>query len=268
MSESVQEPPTFEEGRYLYCAVSIRDEPEPFEASGIDGEDVSLLTVDDVGVLYHPVDGVYDSENLTEVRRWLLSHQQVVDDAGEAFGTPLPFRFDTILTGDETTVREWLESRYESIAEGLEWLSGRWEYRIDVDWDRAGIRADLVEDDPDLSALAEQRAKADEGTAYLLDKQLEREMTDRLRQRRTALAEEVNDAVAPHAVEVEPAAKRGELFGEDDGGVVSLSLLADRRDEEAIGQALERFATGNRDVRYTGPWPPYTFAPAVAEDDR
>ncbi|WP_232702624.1 gas vesicle protein GvpL [Halobacterium wangiae] len=256
----------FEEGRYLYCAV-YADDDATISAEGLDGESVSLLVADGVGVVVQPVDSVFDSEDLTQVREWLLTHQGVVDDAGEAFGTPLPFRFDTILRGDDEIVFEWLAGHRAEIEDALSWLAGRWEYRIEVRWDEAAV-TESVRDTEDLQALADRVEDASEGTGFLLESQYETRLTELLAERRREVEADLAERLEPHAVEIQMTGEGPGVFsgGADDGfeTVTQFSVLAEREAEGAIGDQLEPIADRpNYDVRYTGPWPPYSFAPEI-----
>ena len=266
----------FEEGRYLYCAVYADDE-ETFSAEGIENEPVSLLVHDGIGTVVQPVDSIYDSDDMTRVRSWLLAHQQVVDEAGQIFGTPLPFRFDTIIKGDDETVYEWLEQHHEEIDDALERLAGHWEYRIEVRWDEEAVSEVVLEEDEELRELAARTDDASEGTGFLLEKQYQQRLAERLERRREELAETLYDGIETYADEIQRSGS-GSGGGSDllstDGEdgletVVQLSVLANSDHEEAIGEALEPIAERpNHEVRYTGPWPPYSYAPSIGEDER
>lgn len=261
----------FEEGRYLYCVVDV-DEAVAFTAEGIEGEPVSLLVEDGIGAVVQPADSVYDSDDVTRVRRWLLAHQEVVDAAGDAFGTPLPFRFDTILKGDDETVLRWLRSEYRELADALEWLSGRWEYRIEVRWDETAVRESLRDEDPQLRELAARVEEAESGTGYLLESQLEQRLAERLAERAEQLEDDLVAGIEPYAVEVRRSDADARLLSADEETdletAVQLSVFAVDDHEEQIGEALEPLADRpGYEVRYTGPWPPYTHAPDVGGDD-
>jgi len=259
----------FDEGRYLFCAVQA-GEGASFDAEGIEGEPVSLVVKDGVAAVVQPVDAVYDSDDLTQVRSWLLDHQRVVDEAGERFGTPVPFRFDTIIRGDDATVREWLDDRGDALDDALASLAGRWEYRVRLRYDEAAVGEEFLEADDELQALAERAEEASEGTGFLLEKQYDQRLSELLERRRAAVEAEFFEAVEPHAVAVvRSGGGSGVLATDQDGDletVAELSLLADREDEEAVGDALEPFAERNAyEVKYTGPWPPYSFAPEFGD---
>lgn len=268
--------PEFEEGRYVFCAVALDggDRPVEFDAEGIDGGPVRVVTSDGLGAVVQPVESVFDSGDPTEVRRWLLAHQSVVDDAGRAFGTPLPFRFDTIVRGDDETVAAWLDERESALREALAWLSGRWEYRIELRWDEAAVAERAREEDGELRQLAARVESASEGTGFLLQKQYDQRLAGRLRERSERLESALFERVEPHAVDVRVAgggsssrvaADAADAASDDElETAVRLTLLADGDREQRIGEELEAFAERpDLDVRYTGPWPPYSFAPDV-----
>ncbi len=169
--------PTFDEGRYLYCVVESGDDAELSE-NGIDGEPISVLVQDGLGAVVQPCDSPYDSDDLATVREWLVTHQSVIDAAGEAFGTPLPFRFDTILKGDDDAVREWLVDQSEMLESHLDELAGHWEYRVGVAWDEERVRDELRAEDEELADLRERIDDASEGTAFLLEKQYDNRLRD------------------------------------------------------------------------------------------
>ena len=261
----------FEEGRYVFCAV-YADADAEFSAEGIEGHPVSLVVRDGIAAVVQPVDSVYDSDDVTQVRSWLLDHQQVVDDAGQRFGTPIPFRFDTIIRGDDATVREWLADRHAELDDALDRLAGRWEYRVRLRWDEAAVSESLLEDDEELRELAERAESASEGTGFLLEKQYNQRLSEQLERRRAAVEKQLYEAVEPHAVDVpRSGGGSGMLSGEGDAAletVAELSLLASDEEEGAIGDALEPFAARDAyEVKYTGPWPPYSFAPAIGDGE-
>ncbi|MFC4541569.1 gas vesicle protein GvpL [Halosolutus amylolyticus] len=269
--------PEIEEGRYLYCLVRA-DGDETIDTTGVDGEPVSLLTVDGVGAVVHQCDTIYDSADLTEVKRWLVRHQTVVDEAGEAFGTPIPFQFDTILRGGDEGLREWLREEYETIDRALSELAGHWEYRVEVvETDPIDDEA-LLERDDRLRELDERIDASEEGAAFLLEKQYEQRVRELQQARRESLSDDLQGRLDDvtrevHALERSPSATLGD--GSADGAPATdgetlcrLTLLAHEDDEEAVGSILDDVAANpGLEVRFTGPWPPYTFAPELGDDE-
>ena len=264
----------FDEGRYLYCAIRTVDDPA-LDVEGIEEGDVRIISQDGIGAVVQPVEAMFDSDDLTKVRRWLLSHQRVVDAAGERFDTPVPFRFDTVIKGNDEQVRGWIAEHTAELTGALDELSGCWEYRIELRWDESTVREGIAEDDEELVDLATRIDESSEGTGYLLEKQYEQRLAAQLRERRSDLAGRLYDRVAAHAEAIETVGNNTTLLGADGATetddefetVVQLSVLAPEGSEGPIGEILEEFLDGGFDVRYTGPWPPYSHAPTMGGDE-
>jgi hypothetical protein len=261
---------TTDDARYCYCAVAVPDEETEHSLAieGVEDEPVRLLVEGTVGLLVHDCAGLYDSADPTEVQGWLLSHQAVVDAATERFGTPVPFRFDTVVQGDDETVRAWLADHRERFAEILADLAGCSEYRIEVLVDEETLDAGIVESDDRLRELAARRDDSTEGTAFLVDKQYDKRLKELRRSRRTARTERLATRVAEHAREVQepddPTTTLGDTPEKEGAVQARLTALADDEGVEAIGSILDDVAAERGvTVRFTGPWPPYSFVPEV-----
>ena len=285
MSESESE---FAVGRYLYCVVSVDDGrgDETFDRTGVDDEPVFLVVEEGLGAVVHECEALYDAADPDVVRKWLLEHQAIIDAAGERFGTPLPFRFDTILTGDDERVREWLTEEAGTLSAHLDELAGHWEYRIEVARDDTAPDEAFANDDR-LADLEDRIESADEGTAHLLETQYEQRRDELRHERRAERTRELAERLEPLAREVrELSPERTTTL--DDGDTTAagdqedataagdsregtttqarVSVLAHESAADAIGEELDAVvAEPGVEVRFTGPWPPYTFAPTFDE---
>ena len=255
----------FAEGRYLYCVVdaggrSADPAGTGFAPEGIEGGEPYLVEADGVGAVVQPRGEPFDSDDLRLVKRWLLAHQRVVDAAGEAFGTPLPFRFDTIHRGDDDAVREWLTEAHGTLREHLAAFDGKWEYRVSL-----SATGEFDPDDADLADLRDRIGDAGEGEAFLLEKRVEQRRRDLERERDEHLAGNLRERLEPHVADVESADGPGVLgTGDGEDRVASLALLADRASESTVGAELDEVAADPAvEVEFTGPWPPYSFAPEL-----
>lgn len=267
------DPPQFDEGRYLYCIVRA-DAEDALDSTGVDGEPISVVAAEGVGAVVHACDGLYDSADLAQVRRWLVRHQAVVDDAADRFGTPVPFQFDTILRGDDGAVREWLRAEHDALDRALSALAGHWEYRVEVvEVDPPDDEA-LGADDDRVQELEGRIEDAGSGTAYLLEKQREQRLAELRAARRKSVAADLESRLASVARAVHPlersptATLSDDLPGNEaedrDETLCRFTLLAHEDDEGAIGSVLDDVAaTDGLEVRFTGPWPPYSFAPEL-----
>ena len=269
---------TAQTGRYLYCLVELdgradTGEQSAVDVAGIEGAPVSLVTADrPVGALVHPRTEPFDSADLTKLRDWLLAHQRVVEAAGDRFGTPLPVRFDTVLGGDDETVTAWLDRNADQITEAFETLTDCWEYRVTLSWDATEFEAEQRVLDSELADIDGRIDCSDTGTQFLLEKQYDQRLRELVRQRRAELTEQLLGEVEPSArrlterpVQSEAAASLG--IEMDSDAVAQVALLAPESQESTIGSALDELAdTPGVEVRFTGPWPPYSFAPELTDE--
>lgn len=259
---------SFDEGRYLYCVVDVSSSaPDRFSATGLDGE-THVITDEDgrIGVVAHACDSMYDSEDPTQLHRWLLNHQRVVDAAGDAFGTPIPFRFHTILPGDDETVRSWIEDSTE-IEDHLRRLADHWEYRISLDIDDDQLEARVTTENEELRSLRARKEAADSGKSHLLEKQFEQQLSNHMRAHREELVERLRELIAPHVDQAERLGRRQstlESVETEDPSAARIATLTHESDVDALGEALDEIASRPEvTIEFTGPWPPYTFAPSL-----
>lgn len=270
---------TIKEGRYLYCAVSIPNEEPDFSVTGIDDEPTDLLAVDDVGLVVHECNDLYDTDEVDLLRKWLLQHQQVVDAVGERFGTPLPFRFDTIIQGNDDRVREWAREQVDALSDHLDMLSGFWEYHVDATIEEHELEAGLEAKDEQLREITTRmdESEAGGGTNFLLKKQYNQRLAQLKRRRCDERARALCDRLADIVYEVHDRDISQQSIdltdSEDDKDdqmttqLAQLTLLAHEDREEEIGDILDDVAAEpGVTVRFTGPWPPYTFTPSIGDE--
>jgi hypothetical protein len=262
--------------RYVYCLVDPAgndggdaDPDRLAGTTGLDDAPVRLVGGGDdaagVGAVVHDCESVYDTDDEARLRRWLLAHQRVVDAATEAFGAPLPVRFDTVIDGDDDAVVGWLASVADAVREGLASVAGCREYRVCVHWtaDADDFEARARESDARLADLADERDAASEGRGFLVGKQYDARLRELRRARIGELDDAAREAVAGVARSVD-AGDPDELDADDGVPVASLSVLAPVDDEERLGDRLDDYVDAHPvTVRFTGPWAPYSFAPEV-----
>lgn len=251
------------EGRYLYCIVP-GEHNVALGPVGIENSDVYSISRGDLSVIVHDCEAKpYDSRDETVVGKWVLSHNKVIEQAMERFGTVLPFRFNTIIQAHNEQkvheqVRKWLTDDHESLREKLDRVKGKAEYGVQISWDVENISNDIMGADTEIQSLAKEIEKMPEGLAYmnrqklenLLRRRLENKADDCFRRYFAAVRECVDD------VKIEKA--RREIEGKQ--MIMNLSCLASdgaKALAEELGkiEELEGFS-----VHFTGPWPPYSFA--------
>jgi len=255
-----------EDGRYLYCAVRL-DGAATLDATGVEDRSVRVVDADGIGAVVHDCDSLYDATDPQTVQRWLLDHQAVVDAAAERFGTPLPFRFDTVLRGGDAGVREFLDERRQRLADRLDAFAGCREYRIEILVDEETLDERLAAGDERLRELSERTDEAADGTAFMLEKQYDNRLAELRREREEERTRALEDRLSGLVDDLERQGSRPSALAEaadDEEGTTQarLAVLAPTDNETAIGEVLDDVAAeAGVTVRFTGPWPPYSFAP-------
>ncbi|UPM45061.1 gas vesicle protein GvpL [Halocatena salina] len=266
--------PSFETGRYLYCVVELPEtEVSGFSTTGVDGEGVYLVRVETIGIVVHECDTLYDTADVDVVRKWLLEHQNVIDAAGDRFGTPIPFQFDTILRGDDERVRTWLDRERETFASRLDEMAGCWEYRIEVRRDDDTVE-ETLRDDERLVELDERITESSAGTSHLLERQYEQRLEELKHQQRADRTAALIEQLEPMVHDLQDLGhERTTLEMETDTDdemtrETRLAVLVHEDRQHDIDDLLDDVAADpGVEIRYTGPWPPYTFTPTIEAND-
>jgi hypothetical protein len=253
---------TAAEALYVYGVVPGDTSPDLF--AGVDGMDdspVRLVGADGVAAIASSVPlAEFDTDALERNLKdgeWLeqkvRAHNRVLAAAvGKA--TVLPLRFGTIYRGEDH-VRTMLGERPD-LEQQLARLEGLLEFGVKAVLDTGVLR----------TRLAESRGgEAGEGSgrAYMLRKQLERELDEEVRRFAARCAEASHDLLSASAVE---ARANPAQAPEVAGGEMLLNgayLVASGRQDQLLRAADELKARfGDEGVTYelTGPWPPYNFA--------
>lgn len=235
---------------YLYAVVPDTGQRE-WGRIGIENEVVTAVTEAGLAALVHDVpSGLPYTGSDEQVKAWALDHGRVVERAWEAAGTILPVTFDVLVKGDEgdsapRRLQRWLREEHRALTEKLDRLRGRVELRVEVD---------LPGPDADGSA-----ASASGGAARLLEKRREMARRQELEQRADAMYESIRRQMTMCADDIVELRRRRPATGIP---VCALSLLVTRDRIDEVGLELARLQVEQPDaqVRFLGPWPPYSFS--------
>ncbi|AGB39843.1 gas vesicle protein GvpL [Natronococcus occultus] len=243
---------TESKSKYTYCIVDAAGTDTRSLGTGIDDEPVSVVVQDDIGAVVHSCSPqAYDTDDRSKAETWVKQHNETIERAGDAFGTPLPMTFDTIFA-DEDALRTFLDDHKEQIGSCLGDLAGTSEY---------GVRIYCEED-----VLIGETEPADEtgssdssGMAYF-------ERKKREKQRRQELAERTKERFQSYFPRIEAVVD--EIMEEDldresderGRNVLTASCLVADGEVAGLKQALSEIdAEPGIEVVFTGPWHPYSF---------
>lgn len=251
-------------GRYLYCIVEGREKMS-FGKIGIEDNEVYTIPYKDLSVVVHNCPAKpYKSEDEKIMKNWVMVHQNVIDIVWERFGTVLPFGFDTIIRGNEGSgpeenIKNWLKEDYDNLKGKIEKIRGKAEYGVQVFWEPKVIVQKVTKESPEIKKLAEEINSKPKGLAYMYKQKLEnlikKEMERKAEQYFKEFYERIRSCVDDIKVE-----KTKKVIKEDKQMLMNLSCLLPKGNSKKLGDELEKISNmEGYSVRFTGPWPPYSF---------
>lgn len=259
---------TREEGVYLYCIVNS-GMGEDFGHIGIDDNLVYTVPFRDIGAVVHRCHAEpYKTDDEEKAKEWILTHQYVVDLATARFGTVIPLTFDTIFKGDDTVVGDWLRDEYDRLKGMLQRFKGKAEYGIQVYLDKEYVE-EMMNKNDEIGALRKELEGKPKGAAYLLRKRLERRVKVQRDIETRSLAEKLRKRITGLVDEMRVEQTRSDLpeKWKDKLMILNLSCLVKDDSVKSLGNLLgEINGEKGLTVRFTGPWPPYSFVSEVEEE--
>lgn len=224
-------------GLYLFCSTAGGCSPGP-ELAGVAGNPVEEVA-SSAGTLWVEGCDAPPEPSLETVRR----HHAIVAAAWRACTACVPFRFGQWLPSPEA-LDERASEYQEAFGRALALVAGCGEFTV------------RVLDPAREPGAAELDGPAGPGRAYL----------EGVRRRRGGAAvgpegEAVATALAEAAGPLARSTRVQPLPSPH--GVITVTDLVERDDEEAYLEAVERVRSDHGSLRFlvSGPWPPYTFAP-------
>jgi hypothetical protein len=262
------------QGLYLYCLARLsRLPPLPLLGQGVDGQSpLEAASFQDLAAVWSPVpvedfcgpEAEERMRDLTWIGPRVIRHQEVV--AGVMRHSPvLPVRFGTIFAS-LANLEKVLQRHSDPIAGFLERLTDQEEWAVKGMLDRSETQEKLFS--LKLAREAERLGALSPGTRYFQEQRLRAGCEQEMAQWLKEVCREVWTDLRDYAAEVrERRLLSREATGSDKDMVWNWALLMPR---QAVGgfQALiqevnAQYADRGLRLECTGPWPPYSFCPAL-----
>lgn len=252
-----------DEARYLYC-VADSGAKASLGRIGLDGKEVYTIPFGDLCAVVHfcPPEP-YKSENNEEVKRWVLTHEKVVEIAWERFGTVLPAGFDTIVGGEgdvtsEENIKKWLKQEYTNLKEKMNKIRGKAEYGVQIFWNPKFIGDEIVKTNEKIKNLNQEIKSKSKGMAYMVKQKLENLLKKEMEKKADLCFKDFYAGIKKCVDEIK--VEKTKKTDEKRQMLMNLSCLVDKEKSKELGGGLERInAEEGFSVRFTGPWPPYSF---------
>ncbi|MFH1652620.1 MAG: GvpL/GvpF family gas vesicle protein [Pseudomonadota bacterium] len=244
-------------GYYLYCIIDSVDDAS-LGPIGIEESSVITISNNNISAVVHPVESGVKIENSQESLKWVAAHQSVVEEAWKRYKTILPFAFGTIIRGDENKLRIWMERENDRLVKKMFNVRDKAEYGVQIFWCPSRCIEKVVNSKNDLMELKKKSEGESTGTAYMYKKRYEKALKDEMEHKATELFrvffKQIKQCVSNITVE-----KIKRLEG-DKQMLLNVSCLSDAEQVKKLGDLLEDIGQcEDHTVRFTGPWPPYSF---------
>jgi hypothetical protein len=258
---------------YLYGFAS-RALPLPQIMGVEEGSEVSLIEVADLACAVSLVPAAdYQREPGTmggeEQLAWVTPrawrHHEVVRHL-HAAGTIVPLKFGTLCTG-EIDVKAMLHGLHDPLDELLARFDGKDEWTLRVTADLRAWGATLQATRPELASMENQGRGLPEGRAYFARKRLQAATADAVVRQLDNVEAAIHQRLLLPGIEVAPARAR-QARSTPERCVTEAALLVERGRfwelEATLANLEEEDETWPLKIELVGPWPPYSFATAVA----
>ncbi len=252
VSQTIQES---NKARYVYCISQFNGKQVDF-GEGIEGSKVYSLPFEDICVVVHNCPAKpYETKDDSKAKQWITQHNNIITKILEEMGPVIPFNFDTIFK-EENQLLEFLKLNRERIKEKLKQLEGKSEFGIKIFYNE-NLRERITKEKEGQFKEIEKESK---GKAYFLKKKIEKEISAELQDKLKKYFEEFYKKISVC----------GEIISEgikEKNGLANFSCLVPTdKVEELSGVLGEINKLEGFTVRFTGPWPPYSFASKLFEE--
>jgi len=261
------------EGRYVY-GIAASKEAVRLGEIGIEDNEVYTIPYQDLCAIVHNCPSEpYQSNDDEIVKSWVKTHQSVLDEAKERFGTIIPLGFDTILqpkddvTSADQVVRDWLKEDYARLCTVMEKIKGRDEYGVQLFYEPAVVSKQISEQSEDVRKIKEEMATKSPGMAYMYRQKLEKAVKAEMEKLADEWFKEFYSRIKQHTEDI--VVEKTKKVDKDRMMLLNLSCLVAKEKIDSLGEELEKINNMEGfSIRFTGPWPPYSFvAKPVAEGE-
>lgn len=254
-----------EEARYLYC-IADSGQSKDYGEIGLENNQVYTIPYKEICAVVHDCSAEpYDSDDEEKIKQWVKSHGEVLDQVMENpnYTALIPAGFDTIIQAKEghtveETVKRWLEKELESLVRQLRKVENREEYGVQVLYDPEWLSNNVETDSEEAQELREKIKNKSEGAAYMYKQQLEKLRKEKIDEKKESFISEFLELIKPT---VNEAKREGTKDSQDQKKtLLNLPCLVEKGKYEELGEVLEGIDNrGGFSVRFTGPWPPFSF---------
>lgn len=242
------------EGKYVYC-VAYSNKKVNFGDIGIENNEVYTIPFGELCAVVHKCPAKpYKSDNDEEVKNWVKTHQNVINKAYEKLGTVIPFSFDVIIKGNNDKVLDWLKAESKLLKEKIEKIKGKQEFGIQIFWDKELIWKEITETSEEIKKLKTEMEQLSKGKAYFQKQKIENILADVMEKKADICFKKFYNNIKGYVEDIKVEKIK------DKDMLMNLSCLVLKDKVKELGAELDKInKTKEFSIRFTGPWPPYSF---------
>ena len=255
-------------GLYLYgIADANTDAQTKLGEIGIEGNEVFTIPYKGLSAIVHncPLEP-YKSDDEEVVKGWVKTHQHVLDIAEEKFGTVIPFSFDMIIkpedennAGAEEALKKWMAEELEGLMEKMNKIRGKKEFGVQIFYIPSVMSEKMAAESEEVRKIKEEMKSKGPGTAYIYKQKLETAIKREMESRMDSYFKDFYGRIKKHVEEIK-VEKTKKADEKDMQMIMNLSCLITTDKYKELGAELEQIDnTEAFSVRFTGPWPAYSF---------
>ncbi|MBU1428482.1 GvpL/GvpF family gas vesicle protein, partial [bacterium] len=168
----------------------------------------------------------------------------------------------TIIIGEEErepeeNMKSWLKDDYENLKNKLSKLEGKAEFGIQIFWDIKIISERIIDTDKEIKKLSDEIKTKSKGLAYMYKQKLENILKKEIEKETDRYFKDFYDRVKSCVDEIKVDRTKKE---EEKPMLMNLSCLLAKEKSKTLGGELDKIdQMPEFSVRFTGPWPPYSF---------
>ncbi|MDP2730864.1 MAG: GvpL/GvpF family gas vesicle protein [Dehalococcoidales bacterium] len=251
-------------GRYIY-GVAAGERAVSLGPIGIGGNEVYTIPCAHFCAIVHSCPAEpYQSGDEETVKRWVKTHQCVLDEAKKELGIVIPMGFDTILQSKDDAispdrvVKDWLKEDSERLQSVMTKIEGRDEYGVQIFYTPSVIAKQISEESQGIREIREEMASKSPGMAYLYKQKMEKAVKAEIERLASDWFKDFYARIKRHCDDV--VIEKTRRTNGNKVMLVNLSCLVAGERVDHLGEELEKIKnTDGFSVHFSGPWPPYSF---------
>jgi hypothetical protein len=172
--------------------------------------------------------------------------------------------FDTILqpkddaTSPDQMVRDWLREDYNRLHTVMEDIKGKDEYGVQVSYEPKVMSEIIAHQSEEVKKIKEEMATKSPGMAYMYRQKLEKAVKAETEKLADEWFKNFYSNIKKHTEDI--VVEKTKKLEKDKVMLLNLSCLVSKDKVESLGEELEKINNMEGfSVRFTGPWPPYSF---------